>query len=297
MKARNGSAVLWLLVIGLVAFVIFNVFSKADVFKGFKLIHKVATNVTTGGVPVTSEGGGVSVNEPKPIPPLNVSPSDLSPLYKKVRIGSVTAPSPFPGTGGQFTLFADYSLKDAVDVTGWTVIGNKGGTVSVPQAISDYNPNMYSQIRSDIMLDPGGIVYVYGSESALNNNIRLNKCTGYLNERYNMNPILPNECPLINDSQITLLSGQCQNYLRSLSACVTPKAGELNLIGSGFEEACRVLINTQNQGSCYNNHRLDAGFFEKEWRAWNGNSLPFDMSHDRLILRDKNGLVVDEYTY
>lgn len=297
-KRRTGSVILWLLLAGLVAFVLFNVVSGTN-FKGlFKLpvgVNNIQPYERTpaGPVPMVDTLSRVPA-------PIGFTNAQLSPFYKQVRIDSVIRPdaNSYYSSGGQFAVYADWSLKQPIDVTGWSVRGNKGNAVTISQAIADYNPNTFSTLQnSDVILESGGRVYVYGWKSVFGKNLRLNKCTGYLNENYKFDPSLPNDCPRVDSGRLVLLSGKCQDFVRSMNTCVTPRPDDLNRISGFVEDECRALINKQNLVSCYDGYHNEANFFSKEWRIWNSDPMTFDTYHDRLVLFDKNGLVVDEYTY
>lgn len=291
---RNGSAILWLLIVGLVAFVLFNVVKGTNTKNLFQL---PSTAKSLSSYVRTPEGAGQPVDS-APINTNAPAQGAHSPLYGQVRIASLVRASPFPGTGGEVSISADWSLKNPIDVTGWGVRGNKGTVVFIPQAVPDYNPNTFVGLQNtDIMLESGGRVVVYGSRNPISVNFRLNKCTGYMNEAYKFDPSLPNECPQINYARTASLSGRCQDFVRTLNVCVTPKLDAYNQANGYVEDECRTLVARQNQTACYTDHRGDADFFSKEWRAWNGVYMPFDADHDRLVLYDKQGLIVDEYIY
>ena len=259
-------------------------------------MNKIAPYEKTpaGPVPIVAD------TLPQQPTPIGFSSAQLSPYYKQVRIDSVIRPdrNAYYNAGGQFAIYADRSMKQPVDVTGWSVRGNKSGSVFIPRAVSDYTPNTFGTPQNtNIMLESGGRVYVYGSQSTLGKNFRLNKCMGYLNENYKFDPSLPNECPRIDSGRLALLSGKCQDFVRSMNTCATPKPDDFNRISGFVEDECRVLINKQNHISCYNDNYNSANFFSKEWRTWNSDPMTFDTYHDRLVLFDKQGLVVDEYTY
>lgn len=299
---RKGSAVLWLLLIGLVAFILFNVLKGASVKSLFKFAN-TTTTYNTYNAPANVPANNYNSNQPAqpaPIPPIGFSANQLSPLYKQAHIDSVIRPNIYSyySSGGQFAIYADGNTKQPLNITGWSVRGNKSNGVVIPQAIADYSPNTFSASQgTDIILEAGSRVYVYGTKSVIGANFRLNKCTGYLNEKYKFDPSLPNDCPRIDSARLVLLSGKCQDFVRGMNACVTPSPNDLNRISGLVEDECRALINKQNHISCYNDHHGDADFFSKEWRVWVGDPMTFDADHDRLVLYDKQGLVVDEYTY
>ncbi len=235
--------------------------------------------------------------EPKlPTPPQGFSQNDLSSVYGKVQITTVTKPSYASPRRGKFTLKAIGVKNESIDITGWRVKGNSGGEIYIPQASADYTLSGWMS-NGDIIFGTGSYVTVYSTRSTVGRNIRLNKCFGYLNELYTFNPRLPNNCPSYDRKQISTFSGACQTFIRSLSACEVPTANEKNQFGGGADVACRALLDTFNYGGCYKVYRGNSDFFSGEWRVWIDAELPFDTEHDRLVLYDKSGKVVDVYTY
>lgn len=302
---RNGSAILWLLVVGFVAFILFNVVSGVNVKKMFQLPYATSSYNSYVPPPQAVSQPPLTVSNPSlppaVTPPIGFNANQLSPFYKQVHIDSVIHPDRnayYTSAGGQFALYTDWSIKQLIDVTGWSVRGNKGGSVSIPQAVADYNPNTFGTLQNtDIVLESGARVYVYGLRGPLGSNFRLNKCTGYLNENNKFDPSLPNECPRVDSARLVLLSGKCQDFVHSMNTCVTPKPDDLNRISGFVEDECRALIAKQNHVACYNDNHNTPDFFSKEWRVWNGDAMTFDTYHDRLMLFDRQGLLVDVYTY
>ena len=250
------------------------------------------TNITysTGGNPPAAVAP-----KPQPTPPAGFTVAELSPYYGEVKIGNVSPASTW-NTVANFSLSANYNgLKAPIDVTGWHLRSNKGDVV-IPTAVADYTPGGFGY-SGDITLSPGQVLNVYSSVSPIAKNLRMNQCIGYLNDTYTFTPALPQNCASVYDrSEISTLSGACQSYILSLWSCSAPSIGQINNFSS--EPACQALLSTRfNYATCYDRHRFDSGFFTNEWRVWIGGAINFDQSHDRLLLFDKEGLLVDEYTY
>ncbi len=227
-------------------------------------------------------------------PPQGFSTGDLSPFYGKVHLASVTPPSYVSG-GGSFTIRMESSVTVPVDFAGWAVWGNKAKVVleGVPPSMMIGPVN-----QSALLLRPGEELVVYGATSnylAQIRNIRLNKCTGYLNETYRLEPKVPEQCPRRDRSEFMTFTGTCQTYLYSLNTCAVPTPAKMNELS--YDAACRTFLDTLNYNACERSHRADADFFQTGWRVWLINSLPFDVNHDRLILLDAQGLVAGEYVY
>lgn len=234
--------------------------------------------------------------KPVIIPPTGFSLSQLSSYYDKVRLENVTRSYNDYASQVQFTVRTDYSLENEVDVTGWKIKGNRGAEVFIPQAIADYGVQGFSQ-ASNILLKKGDYLVVYSGKSANNQNFRLNKCMGYLNNSYTFSPSLPNSCPSIDRNKIVSFSGRCQSFIYSLGTCREPSSNERNQFTSPEDTSCASFLNTLNYGGCYSTYRYQTDFFSNEWRAWVNQQLPFDKEHDRVLLYDRGGLLVDEYTY
>ena len=167
----------------------------------------------------------------------------------------------------------------------------------MPQAVNFYSWTGLAP-DSDIIISGNSAVNIYGGASPIARNIRLNKCTGYLQNTATFNPPLPRNCPdLYNRQDVLRLSGFCQSYILSLGACGLPDVKFYNALpATGEGNACRDFLNTLTIKSCYDNHSGDPDFLSNTWFAWaNNNSI--DPLHGQLNLLDRDGFLVDQYTY
>jgi|GEM_PF-1688646 hypothetical protein len=236
---------------------------------------------------------------PKPtvVPPQGFTVSQLSPSYKAVSLASVRAAQGNFDTAN-VTLRADYSLSAPIDITGWVIRGNRGELARIPRAASIYPPSGLLS-ESDIVLGKGEYVEIYsGAVSPVGRNFRLNQCTGYLNSSFTFNPRLPEACPSMYDrSEIIGLSGECQSFIMSFGGCRIPTTAEVNRYSTQDGGACRSFLDRFGYGSCYNKHNGKSGFLSSEWRVWIRDRMNFDPLHDRVLLYDRSGLLVNEYVY
>ncbi|MFA5870696.1 MAG: hypothetical protein WC842_02315 [Candidatus Paceibacterota bacterium] len=234
--------------------------------------------------------------KPKVEAPLGYVESQLSPFYKQVRITGVNPPDFFGDVTSELTISSD-NLKSPVMITGWNIRANLGGSVEIPRAVSDFSP-YGGNTEGDIILAPGEYVRMYSWKSANGKNFRLNKCMGFLNQQISFSPSLPNDCPSIaQDKRIITFTGACQDFLRSLPSCRLPSENDLNRYTGTNDIECRRIADQYTFGNCYDTNRFKSDFYSKEWRVWMNGGMRFDPKHDRLILFDKQGLVVDEYVY
>ncbi len=223
--------------------------------------------------------------------PVGFTRNDLSPYFQKVNIASAQAP--FFGYYGQISIQA-YNLAagEKVDVTGWTIKWNKAQVI-IPQGVQFYDPSGW-EFPADINLTNNSVVNMYSGQNPLGVNLELNKCVGYLANYYQFAPELPSNCPATSNSEISNLSGDCQNYILSINgSCREP---DPNLAFTFNDPSCSAALNNFNYHSCFVAHRADADFLSNEWRVWNI-PLSFDQSHDRLLLLDDKGMLVSQYQY
>lgn len=220
----------------------------------------------------------------------------LSPYFRKIRIYSASAYSTanYPS---KISLNYNLDKDESVNITNWKIKSNKG-EIEIPRAVDNYNLSI-SAAPKDIILQNYGYINIYSNKSVINQNIRLNKCIGYLENFYNFIPSLSQNCPRIYESrsEIAGLAGYCQSYIYSLGSCKLPDTNIYNSF-PGTEEGntCRNYLNTISYGTCLKKYSKDDDFFKNEWWIWVDKTI-LDPVHDRLRLFDEKGLLVDEYIY
>jgi len=230
--------------------------------------------------------------------PAGFTRSQLSSYFGKIRI-SAQYNSFYTYNPSEFQIYSSLSSAEKVNITGWRIKTNNGEII-IPQAVNVYEP-FGLNAQGDILLSASNYVHVYIGKSPIGKNFRLNKCIGYLQNDYVFFPQLPQNCPQPSRSEISYLSGQCQSYISSLWGCVVPDKDSESFYasvgGSNRENVeCRAFLDTINQKGCFQKYRWDSDFLSNEWRVW-VNKYILDSQHDRVLLFDNQGLLVDEYTY
>lgn len=221
--------------------------------------------------------------------PKGFTAAELSPHFKKIRIGSVS-PGYF-GSYGSISLYAYPNAGEKIAVTDWRLQANRGSHF-IPQAVEVYDPSGLAAERV-IELGSGDVLYVYSTASPIRRNLRINKCMGYLENVHTFEPALYRSCPYVSRSNISHFTGRCQDYILSLGSCKFPDS---NPPVPRDDYACREYLNTLNYRGCFDRYRNDQDFILKEVRVWIS-SWFLDQSHDRVLLFDRQGLLVDEYGY
>lgn len=230
--------------------------------------------------------------EKLPTPPFGFTQKELSPYFGKFDISNIRKPS-LRNSESSFVLRAESALTSPINISGWKVKMYRG-EITIPEAIRDYDPFGYNN-EEPILLSPRGEVRVDNGKSPVGRNFQLNTCTGYLNDIFPFKEKLPNQCPSIPRNEISVFSGACQTLLLSLGTCEAPTTEEINSIAT--DSACRTYVDKINFRSCYDTSRSRSDFYKNEWRVWMNREFPFDPQHDRVLLFDGSGLLVDEYAY
>ncbi len=227
-------------------------------------------------------------------PPKGYTNTQISPFYHKVRIGSFS-PARSTYSKGSMTFYVPYDTKEIIRITDWQVRANSGFNFSVPKGVNDYNPAGGVAI-DDILVRAGDRIEFYTTAPAFVYNVKINKCMGYLNNHFTTEPAFSNSCPSsFNRGDIVDFSGQCQNFLSSaLWGCKEPTNSDY---GKTSAQCIRYLEERSGYSNCYKKNRSDIDFYSNTWRIWMNGPFAFDTEHDRAILLDGDGKVVDEYIY
>lgn len=227
--------------------------------------------------------------------PVGYTRAQLSPYFQKIRISSAYYSS-FSGYPSQIQLYSSLSKDEKVSITGWKIKSNSSKEIIIPDAVNLYDLSTFL-FNSNIVLSSNSYVSIYGNMSAINRNLRLNKCIGYLENDYDFIPQLPRNCPQASRSSVQYLSGQCHSYVLSLSSCQIPDVSFYNsLPGNDDGNACRAFLSNINYNSCIKEHRNDSDFYLNDWRVWVNKNI-LDIQHDAVKLFDSQGLLVDQYVY
>lgn len=221
------------------------------------------------------------------IPP-DFTREQLSPHFGKLKFSYVTR----PGYGRHFSemlLYANLGQDERLNITGWQIRNWRKEEVTIPKGAEIYDP--LSPPADDILLKSGDSVKIFSNTNPLNLNLRLNKCTGYLEKLFDFTPDLPLECPRYSQAEIRHLHPFCQDYILSLGTCEIPTSGAL-----AYDSQCHQFLSKLSYKPCVDEHRNDPYFIKSQWFIWIKKDI-LDPRRDRLLLFDKEGLLVNEYTY
>ena len=253
----------------------------------------VGPSIPPGPPPTTIESPGSAGQAPVAINPANIPAgftlAQLSPYFGEVNFGGVSAGSAY--YEGTITLNANLNQNETVDITGWQIKALNGGEY-IPQAIAIYDPSGLTA-PSDIRMKNGDTVYLYSASAPFN--LRINECSGYINQFANFQPQIPENCPQVDYSQIQNFTGQCRQYIETLGGCQAPDMSNVEIPRTDY--ACQdYLENNFTYKSCFTDHEGDANFLSNQVWVWMGSNV-VDSYHDKVELLDRNGLLVAIDTY
>lgn len=270
------------------------------------------TQFFSRGPLATGPGRGTDIQNPQPVgsrgffgfgepSPPPAPRRGESPFKGKIRISTVQRSSDRPE--GEYALIRHggfFSSRTAgeqpIDVTGWT-IGSIRGSEPIPRA---FNIPEIDAAVGDVILPPGGEVIILSGTPSYQQSFRENQCVGYFNETHPFTPSLSNSCIDDNSDRSELLqrgfNGACVDAIHNVSACRMPQ-GPFPV--AAIKKECVDYMNENfSYVGCVKNFRDRKDFLKNTWRVSlkRGEKL-FDPRHDRVILRDQNGLLVDEFEY
>lgn len=221
--------------------------------------------------------------------PAGYTASQLSPFFHKIIFGTIYAGSLF-NSYGQISLYDNSNGTTSIDVTNWTIKSNSNSE-KIPTAINLYDPSGFTA-PTDILMQSGQTLNIYSNTSSFN--LRLNKCSGYLQNDEHFTPALPLDCPYPSQSDISSFTGSCQQYIYSLYSCALPDMNNMSIPQTDYN--CRNYLENLNYAGCYKQYSNSSDFLSNEWRVWTGANIVSSL-HDTVSLFDRNGLLVDLRVY
>jgi hypothetical protein len=184
--------------------------------------------------------------------------------------------------------------ENLINITGWTVGGRIGLDLKIPKAAHLFIANQVN-VKQNVFLSPGGKAVIATGRSPIGSSFRLNKCTGYFSQFQDFFPRLLKKCPYPRDEEWPAnLSDDCLDYIETLPRCQANFSIPVYL-----GNKCIKAINKQlSYNSCVAAHKSDEDFYKNEWRIYlNRDEELWKNRHDTIILRNKEGKIVDSVFY
>ncbi len=247
---------------------------------------------------VQFKGGGLvpsgpsSDMPPEGNPPVEISPPAVPPdqndKSKEPKIGI--------NQGGAFQSKAeeeyivleniDFEEKQTITLSDLTLKNRSKETIRIGK---DENGN-------NIILKYGESAVIVSGESPIFQNFKLNKCSGYFNQRADFTPYIISFCPQLKDRADTKnLNNRCLDYLDSLQQCFLPT---LNADTDINAECAQFVSQHASYAGCVADYKNDEGFDKKEWRIFLGRaSQLWNDKRETIQLLDKQSNLIAETSY
>ncbi len=216
-----------------------------------------------------------------------------------------------------------------IDISGWRLQNNKsaraypvGGNYVhyasdvgiIPQGAKVLSPSGASAV-ADIVLNPGDqAIVVSGGPGNISpytlTSFKENECTGYLSETVNFPSGQQDSCVYpYNELGANNLDLQCQNFIKSMSSCHTPKYNSVDYNHqvcdgcvdgtAGLSSMCVAYIKAHySYSGCLASHENDQNFEGRVWHVYL--YRPWEMwasSNETIFLYDSSGKLVTSTSY
>ncbi|MEK7066139.1 MAG: peptidoglycan-binding protein [Patescibacteria group bacterium] len=225
-----------------------------------------------------------------PITPKPITTSATSTAKGVIKIASIMRAGAKPD--GQFIVIRNNAGKNPVDITGFTITTSQNNQFLIPKAHTI--PGINSVARDNIVLKPGESVKIIVGRQVTQINFQENICTGYFDEKVDYGGNLSHNCPKPDyTSRISVLSDYCTEVFDKTPICKTVDVQKTQ------QPACmQFSVDHFNYQGCLKDFKNKTGFLKGNWLVWmQRNATFFRQLHDIVILYDKEGKIVDQFTY
>lgn len=149
---------------------------------------------------------------------------------------------------------------------------------------------------NNIILKYGESAVITSGASPISQNFKLNKCSGYFNQRADFTPYIISLCPQLKDrADIKNLNNRCLDYLDSLQQCFLPT---LNADTEINAECAQFVSQHASYAGCVADHKNDEDFDKKEWRIFLGRTAElWNNKHEDIQLLDASNNLIAETSY
>lgn len=259
----------------------------------FGVIKERKSFFSSGPFGSNNNNGNNNNTEEPPPPTPSAEETRVANLQKYISISARNVRSRNPNDE-YIQISYSSSAKESINISDWTVGNNHGESYKIGRTTTLAGVSSYNN-QDQLILPPGGRVYIVTGRSPIGYSFRLNQCMEYYEVNYDFTPSITASCPSPkSESGQEGLSDQCYNYIRTLSACRYPTNIPLFL-----DNQCREFISKNaTYDGCVKNHRNDEKFYQNSW--WTYLDRPqtiWNDTRDIITVRDHKGIVIKTYSY
>lgn len=228
------------------------------------------------------------------VPPAAVSSSATSTYYQKIYF-TVRGNSIKPED--EIVEITNRDHRESIDIIGWTIKNTQNHSFQIP--LVHNLPGSYDIKPTDrLILPPGGSVTISVGKQERRINFQENSCTGYFAQTSQFNPPIYPSCPRLDTRSLSAqFTDRCIKLIERIPSCTTPSFSYKDT--AGLENECTDFINQNfSYNGCVKSFRDQPDFFKKHWLIWMQSDQEFFRNiHDKVILKDAQGKLVDERSY
>ena len=226
-------------------------------------------------------------------------PAGYSVYSQHIRIGNVAYSDSGTLASEYIYLYnADSGKEISISISGWTVENSRGNHYAIGNG---YAIPFFDAAAVSIRLRPGDGAYIHSGSSPIGISFRENRCTGYFNETHSFTPSLSGSCPRYDVSKMLQFSDACIRYIENAqNGCRVPQISgiESGVLNETNDDCSTFISENLNYDGCVKNFRNATDFARPTWHAYLQRTQKLWRGlHDKIILRDDQGLIVDAYQY
>lgn len=282
--------------------------TKADIISAFRFdfLDKIEAKTTEEETPVQEKSNGSYPTPAKPSSNYRPSskpeelssyieyddPKDspISPYHNKVKISTIRKER----NDNPSYIKLRVSTKEEINLTGF-VLKTRHGEFVIPKGVERYKSN---QTERNIVIEENSYIYLVNDSSPIRADaFRINNCFGYLADYDDIYPRTRCSYSYVKPEKEDLyhLHPVCQEYILDLRQYEIPNYS--NNLSVATKSSCVSYLNDNfNYSGCYRNHYKDENFFKDYWYVYTNSKL-IEPLHDIIYLYDRNGYLVNTYSY
>jgi len=186
-----------------------------------------------------------------------------------------------------------YNIDDntSISVTGFKILNSNKDEFVIPRG---HNlPGISPVAMDEIILRPNDRLKILASQQEKQINFRENLCAGYFNQNSDFGGELGGSCPKPSVRNNLKLPDHCIKVFEGARSCRTIDISKIQI-----PECLEFSEAHFNYQGCVNDFKNRKDFHGSQWLVWMQRSKKFLRSiHDEIILLDREGKVVDKYSY
>jgi hypothetical protein len=228
------------------------------------------------------------VEEKKDVVPRVVNPNQSS-LHNKISISYINERENDPRY--EYITIENVTESEKINITGIRIETSGNEYFKIPEGYE--LPGMPYSVKKNIVLAPGGSATIYVGHQENMMNFQENICTGYFNETYNFGNILSRRCPVIDVSKMLNFSDSCIDALKQINRC--EKFDTTTILPANCHQ---FATEHYSYAGCVKDYQKNEDFYLGNWFVWMQRGIEFFRNtHDKVILKDTLGKIIDEYEY